>query len=217
MRCIRQWAAFDRAVVVKQVDTNAVGDVRVIQAALPLDHESENPVVVNTSSGLGSFWAVTNPERHESHKSFVVYRAAKAAVSMLTVRRARLHLDRPHRQRCGSYGEGAEVIVRLATIGKDGSTGTFQRMRAHSPYDCKHSSPARPPARPPSCSSRTDTSPAYPQPTDPALRPRQERRGVHRRTTTPENFAPRGDRDARPADQHKGERSIRPDERLTVG
>jgi len=93
-------------VVVKQVDTNAVGDVRVIQAALPLDHESENPVVVNTSSGLGSFWAVTNPEHHESHKSFVVYRAAKAAVSMLTVRRARLHLDRSHRQRCGSYGRG---------------------------------------------------------------------------------------------------------------
>jgi hypothetical protein len=25
---------------------------------------SENPVVVNISSGLGSFWAVTNPERN---------------------------------------------------------------------------------------------------------------------------------------------------------
>ncbi len=80
MRCIRQWAAFDRAVVVKQVDTNAVGDVRVTQAALPLDHESENLVVVNTSSGLGA-----NGAGH-------------------------------------TVAEGAEVIVRLATIGKDGAS-----------------------------------------------------------------------------------------------
>ena len=39
-------------------DTNAVGLIRVTQAALPLLEQSENPVVVNVSSALGSFWAV---------------------------------------------------------------------------------------------------------------------------------------------------------------
>ena len=47
------------------------------------------PVVVNLSSSLGSFWAVTNPERRELHNSFVVYGASKAAVSMLTVQYAK--------------------------------------------------------------------------------------------------------------------------------
>jgi NAD(P)-dependent dehydrogenase (short-subunit alcohol dehydrogenase family) len=43
-------------------DTNAIGTIRVTQAALPLLEKSENPVVVNVSSALGSFCAVTNPE-----------------------------------------------------------------------------------------------------------------------------------------------------------
>jgi len=36
---------------------------KVTKAALPLLEQSENPVVVNVSSALGSFWAVTNPDR----------------------------------------------------------------------------------------------------------------------------------------------------------
>lgn len=47
-------------------DTTVAGIVRVTQAALPLLRASANPVVVNLSSGLGSFWAVTNPGRPES-------------------------------------------------------------------------------------------------------------------------------------------------------
>jgi len=50
------------ATALKEFDTNAVGVVRVTQAALPLLRKSENPVVVNLSSALGSFGAVTNPE-----------------------------------------------------------------------------------------------------------------------------------------------------------
>jgi hypothetical protein len=49
----------------------------VTQAALASLRKSDNPVVVNVSSRLGSFWTVTNPERHESHNSFVVYGASK--------------------------------------------------------------------------------------------------------------------------------------------
>jgi NAD(P)-dependent dehydrogenase (short-subunit alcohol dehydrogenase family) len=122
-------------------ETNVVGVVRVTQAALPLLHKSGNPVVVNISSALGSFWAVTNPERAQSHDAFVVYGASKAAVSMLTVQYAKALPEikfnavepgftatdftaafpggRPVEQ-------SADVIVRMASIGRDGPTGTFQ-------------------------------------------------------------------------------------------
>ena len=123
----------------KEFDTNAVSVVRVTQAALPLLRKSENPVVVNISSGLGSFWAVTNPDRGESHYPIIAYSASKAAVSMLTVQYAKAlpeikfnavepgftQTDLTGGQGHQTVAEGAEVIVRLATIGKDGPTGTF--------------------------------------------------------------------------------------------
>jgi NAD(P)-dependent dehydrogenase (short-subunit alcohol dehydrogenase family) len=127
--------------VLAMFNTNAVGVVRVTQAALPLLRKSDNPVVVNISSALGSFWAVTNPERHESHGPFVVYGATKAAVSMLTVQYAKAVPEIKFNAvepgftatdfTAGFPGgrpveESAEVIVRLATLGKDGPTGTFQ-------------------------------------------------------------------------------------------
>jgi NAD(P)-dependent dehydrogenase (short-subunit alcohol dehydrogenase family) len=118
-----------------------VTDDASAQAALPLLRKSDNPVVVNVSSALGSFWAVTNPERPQSHAAFVVYGASKAAVSMLTVQYAKVlpeikvnavepgftatdfTADFPGGR---PVEESAEGIVRMATIGKDGPTGTFQ-------------------------------------------------------------------------------------------
>jgi NAD(P)-dependent dehydrogenase (short-subunit alcohol dehydrogenase family) len=122
-------------------DTNAVGLIRVTQAALPLLQKSENPVVVNVSSALGSFWAVTNPERRQYHFSSIMYGASKAAVSMLTVQYAKTYPDikfnavepgftatdlTPFSGAGQPVEKGAEVMVRMATIGKDGPTGTFQ-------------------------------------------------------------------------------------------
>jgi NAD(P)-dependent dehydrogenase (short-subunit alcohol dehydrogenase family) len=125
----------------KVFDTNAVSIVRVTQAAMPLLRKSENPVVVNVSSALGSFWAVTNPERPAFHVAAIVYGASKAAVSMLTLQYSKAvpeikfnavepgytatdfgganHGGRP-------VEESAQVVVRVATIGTDGPTGTFQ-------------------------------------------------------------------------------------------
>ena len=125
----------------KVFDTNAVGLVRVTQAALPLLHQSENPVVVNVSSALGSFWAVTNPERRQFHFPSIVYGSSKAAVSMLTVQYAKTFprikfnavepgftaTDLTPFSGAGQPVEkGAEVIVRMATIGPNGPTATFQ-------------------------------------------------------------------------------------------
>lgn len=128
-------------VALKTFDTNAIGVIRVTQAALPLLEKSDNPVVVNVSSALGSFWAVTNPERRQFHYPAIIYGASKAAVSMLTVQYAKARpeikfnavepgftaTDLTAASGAGQPVEkGAEVIVRMATIGKDGPTGTFQ-------------------------------------------------------------------------------------------
>jgi NAD(P)-dependent dehydrogenase (short-subunit alcohol dehydrogenase family) len=125
----------------KVFDTNAIGLIRVTQAALPLLEKSDNPVVVNVSSALGSFWAVTNPERRQFHFPSVIYGSSKAAVSMLTVQYAKAlpgikfnavepgftATDLTPFSGAGQPVErGAEVIVRMATIGHDGPTGTFQ-------------------------------------------------------------------------------------------
>ncbi len=123
-------------------DTNAVSIVRVTQAALPLLRESANPVVVNVSSALGSFTANHDPARPASSYPAIVYGASKAAVSMLTVQYARavpevkFNAVEPGYSRTGLGGlsrpdarpaeVGARNIVRLATIGTDGPTGTFE-------------------------------------------------------------------------------------------
>ena len=122
-------------------DTNVIGYIRVTQAALPLLEKSENPVVVNVSSALGSFWAVTNPDRRQFHFPSIVYGGSKAAVSMLTVQYAKTYPEikfnavepgftatelTPFSGAGQPVKKGAEVIVRMATIGKDGPTGTFQ-------------------------------------------------------------------------------------------
>jgi NAD(P)-dependent dehydrogenase (short-subunit alcohol dehydrogenase family) len=128
----------------KVFDTNAVGIVRVTEAALPVLKRSDNAVVVNLSSALGSFWANHEPSRPASHFSAIVYAASKAAVSMLTVQYARtvpevkfnavepgytateLGGTDPATSGGRPVGISARVIVRMATIGKDGPTGTFQ-------------------------------------------------------------------------------------------
>jgi NAD(P)-dependent dehydrogenase (short-subunit alcohol dehydrogenase family) len=128
-------------VALEVFDTNVIGIIRVTQAALPLLEKSENAVVVNVSSALGSFWAVTNPQRRQFHFPSIVYGSSKAAVSMLTVQYAKAlpaikfnavepgftATDLTPFSGAGQPVEkGAEVIVRMASIGKDGPTGTFQ-------------------------------------------------------------------------------------------
>lgn len=130
-------------------ETNVVGLVRVTQAAIPLLRASANPVIVNISSSLGSFWAVTNPERHQSRAAFIIYGSSKAAVSMLTVQYAKalpefkvnavepgftdteFNVNFPGGR---PVEQSAEVVVRLASIGKDGPTGTFNEEDHELPW-----------------------------------------------------------------------------------
>jgi NAD(P)-dependent dehydrogenase (short-subunit alcohol dehydrogenase family) len=131
----------DGPTALRVFDTNAVGIVRVTEAALPLLRRSANPNVVTISSSAGSFWAATNPDRPEFHLRSALYAASKSAATMLTLQYAKANPDiRFNALEPGytatdltaSFGggrsaaESARVVVRLATLGPDGPTGTLQ-------------------------------------------------------------------------------------------
>ena len=121
-------------------DANVVGIVRVTHAFLPLLRRSAVPVIVNVSSGMGSFAATHDPGRIESQVAAPLYASSKAAVTMLTTQYAkalpelRINAVDPgftatdfndHRG-TQTLAEGTDAIVALATIGPDGPTGTLQ-------------------------------------------------------------------------------------------
>ena len=130
----------DGPAALRSFDTNAVGIVRVTEAALPLLRRSAHPHVVTVSSSMGSFWAVTNPERPESAMPLALYAASKAAATMLTLQYSKAHPDirfnalepgATATDMTAAFGigrpveESARVVVRLATLGADGPTGTL--------------------------------------------------------------------------------------------
>jgi NAD(P)-dependent dehydrogenase (short-subunit alcohol dehydrogenase family) len=130
----------DGPTALRVFDTNAVGIVRVTEAALPLLRKSENPTVVTVSSSMGSFWAVNNPDRPEFGMPLALYAASKAAATMLTVQYAKsepaikfnaLEPGATATDMTAAFGigrspvESAKVVVRLATLAPDGPTGTL--------------------------------------------------------------------------------------------
>jgi NAD(P)-dependent dehydrogenase (short-subunit alcohol dehydrogenase family) len=83
----------DPAEALHAFDVNAVGPMRVTEAALPLLRRSADPLVLTISSALGSFWATENPEHPASQFSSFVYASSKSAVSMLMLQYAHAEPD----------------------------------------------------------------------------------------------------------------------------
>lgn len=118
---------------------NVLGIVRTTHAFLPLLRQSDNPVIVNVTSGLGSFDATHDPERIESTVVAPFYTSSKSAVTMLTTQYAKAWpdvkvnaadpgytaTDFNHHNGTQTVAEGTDAIVELATIGADGPTGTY--------------------------------------------------------------------------------------------
>ncbi len=133
-------------------ETNVFGAVRTLRAFLPLLGHSSEPVVVNVSSGLGSLAAACAPEQHRdtvpAWLPAPAYAASKAALNMLTVQYAhalpgvRINAVDPGHTATDFNGhtgtqtveEGAEVIVRLATVGRDGPTAGFHQLKGTVPW-----------------------------------------------------------------------------------
>jgi|SRR5271165_3515932 len=120
-------------------DVNVLGPVRMLHAFLPLLERSTSPVVVNVSSGLGSLTYSADPDAAYSRLIVPAYFSSKAALNMLTLQYAkafpaiRINSVDPGYTATDLNGnagtqtvtEGTDAIVRMATIGPDGPTGTF--------------------------------------------------------------------------------------------
>jgi NAD(P)-dependent dehydrogenase (short-subunit alcohol dehydrogenase family) len=120
-------------------EVNVFGLVRVTHAMLPLLGRSAAPVIVNVSSGLGSFAVTGDPARLESTVPGLAYPSSKSAVNMLTRQYARAlpHLrvnavdpgytatDLNGHRGTKTVEQGAAAIVAAALLGPDAPTGTF--------------------------------------------------------------------------------------------
>ncbi len=129
----------DGPVLTEVLDTNTVAIARTTHAFLPLLRRSASPVVVNVSSGLGSFDVRADESRIEHSVPSLAYSASKAALNMLTsvyaqfLPELRVNAVDPGYTATDLNGhsgpqtvtEGTDAVVAMATIGSDGPTGTF--------------------------------------------------------------------------------------------
>ena len=132
----------------KIYDVNVFGAVRVIHECLAMLEKSDNPVIVNVSSGMGSFGQVLNPDKIESKVTSPIYCSSKAALSMLSVQyskalpQIKINVVDPGPTKTGdnfSHGiqtveEGIEAIIRMAIIDKNGPSGTFSNKDGILPW-----------------------------------------------------------------------------------
>jgi NAD(P)-dependent dehydrogenase (short-subunit alcohol dehydrogenase family) len=120
-------------------NTNVFGAVRVTHAFLPLLELAEAPIIVNVSSGMGSFAVTRDPSRFESKLVGLAYPSSKTALNMLTSQYSKAYphirinavdpgytaTDLNGNRGTQTVAEGAVAIVRMSLIGRDGPTGTF--------------------------------------------------------------------------------------------
>ena len=129
----------DGPILTEVLDTNTVAIARTTHAFLPLLRRSASPVIVNVSSGLGSFDVRADESRIEHSVPSLAYSASKAALNMLTSVYAqflpdvRVNAVDPGYTATDLNGhsgpqtvtEGTDAVVAMATIGADGPSGTF--------------------------------------------------------------------------------------------
>jgi len=121
------------------LDANLLGVLRVTNAVVPLLRRSAHPRIVNVSSTVGSFALTLEHAMFDWEVVPPVYAISKTALTMLTLKYSRelpgilvnaadpgyTATDLNGRQGTQTVTEGSDAIVRLATLGDDGPTGTF--------------------------------------------------------------------------------------------
>jgi NAD(P)-dependent dehydrogenase (short-subunit alcohol dehydrogenase family) len=127
-------------------ETNVFGVVAATNAFLPLLRLSDAPRIVNVSSGLGSIATMTDPSSAYYGLNAAAYQTSKTALDAFTVMYAKELRDTLFKVNAicpgfratdiagpgvnASHGatdpaEGADIVVRMALLGADGSTGAF--------------------------------------------------------------------------------------------
>jgi NAD(P)-dependent dehydrogenase (short-subunit alcohol dehydrogenase family) len=137
--------AADLDVVRAVFETNFFGVIMVTDALLPLLRRSAAARIVNVSSGVGSLRHMTDPTHYMSKlPAAAAYPTSKTALNSLTVQYAKalaadhILVNAVAPGACATdftqglpfsitrtAAQGAEIAVRLATIGPDGPTGGF--------------------------------------------------------------------------------------------
>lgn len=145
-----EWGTAVEDVTVEQMrrayDVNVFGPVAVTRACIPLLRRSTAGRVVNLSSPLGSLSLISERENPISTRGLLAYSSSKTALNAITVLYANalreagirvnaanpglvvtdLNASSPFDRGARTPEQGAEVPVRLALMGADGSTGTFR-------------------------------------------------------------------------------------------
>jgi len=125
-------------------NVNVFGAMQTFETFTPLLEKSSNPNVVFISSGLGSFG------NQASMGSYAVYRSSKTAINMLVMTYAHRYREKGWKinsccpgfvatdlnnfRGVGKVESGAINAVRLATLGKDGETGTYSSKDGPYPW-----------------------------------------------------------------------------------
>jgi NAD(P)-dependent dehydrogenase (short-subunit alcohol dehydrogenase family) len=120
-------------------ETNVFGVVTVTNAMLPLLRRSPAARIVNQSSELGSKTRMLDTASPTWPLNNLPYQSSKSALNMVTVAYAKELWDTPVKVNAAAPGwcdtdgsghtgfrtaaQGAEIAVRLATLGEDGPTG----------------------------------------------------------------------------------------------
>ncbi|MFE9535812.1 SDR family NAD(P)-dependent oxidoreductase [Streptomyces sp. NPDC006691] len=129
-------------------ETNVFGTVRVTHAFLPLLERSAAPVIVNVSSGLASLALVGDETSPAYGYPGVAYPASKTAVNMVTVQYAkafpamRINAVEPGFTQTDLNGntglqtveQGADIVVRMASVGPDGPSGGYFDAHGRLPW-----------------------------------------------------------------------------------
>jgi NAD(P)-dependent dehydrogenase (short-subunit alcohol dehydrogenase family) len=129
--------------------TNFFGAVQITQQFIPLLKRSNQPVIVNVSSEMGSL-AVQSNTSNPNRGLYDAYSCSKAALNGFTVMLANQFKDTPFRINSVTPGytatnlnqykgaktaeEGASVIVKYATLDSSGPTGKFFNKDGEVPW-----------------------------------------------------------------------------------
>ncbi|MGW5660954.1 SDR family oxidoreductase [Streptomyces sp. NPDC003758] len=131
-------------------ETNVFGAVAVTSAMVPLLRLSGRARIVNISSSLGSLGVNSAEPERLAPFQMLAYNSSKAALNALTLMYAQalktdgikvnaaepgyVATDLNGHQGVGTAEEAAVTVTRLAVLGDDGPTATFQSETSHIPW-----------------------------------------------------------------------------------
>jgi NAD(P)-dependent dehydrogenase (short-subunit alcohol dehydrogenase family) len=140
----------DMQTIRKTFDTNFFGVISVTQALLPLIRKSDAGRIVNVSSGLGSLTQNSDPDWEFYQVKLLAYNSSKTALNAFTVMLAAelkdtaikvnsadpgfTATDMNDHRGYKTVGQGAAVIIQLATLPADGATGAYFDDRGVLPW-----------------------------------------------------------------------------------